>query len=113
MAGGDSDFIEVHIDETGDRGVGPKSSPYFCMAAFAFRHSRFATIQTVFEDLNVALRRPAKTPIHAVKHLRSHDKMMEAVERISAITTARVFFVILPKSSIQSGSYAVQRRTCE
>ncbi|WP_419946421.1 hypothetical protein [Candidatus Poriferisodalis sp.] len=36
----DDDFLEVHVDETGDRGFGPRASPVFCLAACVFRRSK-------------------------------------------------------------------------
>ena len=40
-----ADYIEIHVDETGDCGFSSKSSPYFCLAACAFRHSRRRRIE--------------------------------------------------------------------
>lgn len=93
-----ADYIEIHVDETGDRGFSSKSSPYFCLAACAFRHSNARTVVRAMEALNFALRRPLRQPIHAVDHLKSHDKLMEAVEHLSRLPV-RVFFVVLPKAS--------------
>ena len=93
-----ADYIEIHVDETGDRGFSPKSSPYFCLAACAFRHSNAGTVVRAMEALNFALRRPLRHPIHAVDHLKTHDKLMEAVEHLSRLPV-RVFFVVLPKAS--------------
>ena len=50
------------------------------------------------ETLNLALGRPPRQPIHAVDHLKTHDKLMEAVEHLARLP-ARVFFVVLPKES--------------
>lgn len=96
-----SDYLEIHVDETGDRGFSSKSSPYFCLAACAFRHSKAPAVIEAMEKLNLALGRPPRQPIHAAKHLRTHGKLMEAVERL-AILPVRVFYVILPKASTPS-----------
>ena len=93
-----ADYIEIHVDETGDRGFSHKSSPYFCLAACAFRHSNAGTVVHAMEALNLVLRRPLRQPIHAVDHLKNHDKLIEAVEHLARLPV-RVFFVVLPKDS--------------
>ena len=98
-----ADYIEIHVDETGDRGFSAKSSPYFCLAACAFRHSNAQIIVRAMETLNLVLRRPPRQPMHAVDHLKTHDKLMEAVEHLARLPV-RVFFVVLPKDSTPSGA---------
>ena len=98
-----ADYIEIHVDETGDRGFGAKSSPYFCLAACAFRHSNAQMIVRAMEALNLVLRRPLRQPMHAVDHLKTHDKLMEAVEHLARLPV-RVFFVVLPKDSTPSSA---------
>lgn len=93
------DYIEIHIDETGDRGFQSRSSAYFCFAACAFRHSKAHRVVTAMQSLNIELGRPPDLPLHGVKHLRSHDKMMEATEHLSRLPV-RVLYVILPKSIV-------------
>ena len=104
-----ADYIEVYVDETGDRGFGPKSSPYFCFAACAFKHSNAGDVVEAMRDLNRALGRDPTLPIHARDHLKKHDQFMEAVERLADLhRILKVFYVILPKSSTPSG--AMMRR---
>ena len=93
------DYIEIHVDETGDRGFSGRSSEYFCLAACAFRHSKAHRVVTAMEDLNGVLGRPPGLPMHAVKHLKAHDKMMEATEHLARLPV-RVLYVILPKSIV-------------
>ncbi len=50
------------------------------------------------EALNLALGRPPMQPMHAVEHLKTHDKLMEAVEHLARLPV-RIFFVVLPKES--------------
>lgn len=97
------DYLEVQIDETGDRGTKPSSSPYFFMAACAFLASRRNYIETAMRDLNRALGRPLEQEIHSLRHLRSHEKLIEASERLTKIGHVRVFFVIIPKAEITKG----------
>ena len=99
-----ADYIEIHVDETGDRGFSSKSSPYFCLAACAFRHSKARTVVQAMEALNFVLRRPPRQPMHAVDHLKTHDKLMEAVEHLAKLPV-RVFFVVLPKDSTPQSAY--------
>ena len=99
-----ADHIEIHVDETGDRGFSAKSSPYFCLAACAFRHSKATTVVGAMEELNFKLRRPRRHPMHAVDHLKTHDKLIEAVEHLAKLPV-RVFFAVLPKSSTPQSAY--------
>ena len=95
-----SDYIEIYVDETGDRGFGPKSSRYFCFAACAFKHSNAGDVVEAMRELNRALGRGSTQPIHAKDHLKKHDQMMEAVEHLAELQDIlKVFFVVLPKSS--------------
>ena len=98
-----ADYIGIHVDETGDRGFSSKSSPYFCLAACAFRHSNAGIIVRAMEALNSALGRPLRHSIHAVDHLKTHDKLMEAVEHLSKLPV-RVIYVVLPKASTPADS---------
>ena len=93
------DYIEIHIDETGDRGFSRGSSEYFCLAACAFRHSKAHRVVTAMKTLNSELGRPQDLSLHAVRHLKAHDKMMEASEHLARLPV-RVLYVILPKSIV-------------
>ena len=93
------DYIEIHIDETGDRGFNSGSSEYFCFVACAFRHSKAHRVVTAMQNLNSELGRPPDLPMHAVKHLKTHDRMMEASEHLARIPV-RVLYVILPKGIV-------------
>ena len=102
---GDDDFLEVHVDETGDRGFGPRASPVFCLAACVFMHSKAHLVTAAMRDLNESLGR-ANVPMHAREHLRKHDRKMEACERLGALKgTVRLLYVVLPKNLVDSGSY--------
>ena len=99
------DYLEVHVDETGDRGVGPKASPVFCLAATVFRHSKAHLIAAAMRDLNQSLARDNE-PMHARNHLRSHDRRMEACERLGALRgTVRLLYVVLPKKLVNDDSF--------
>ncbi len=101
----DDDFLEVHVDETGDRGFGPRASPVFCLAACAFRHSKAHLVTKAMRDLNESLGR-ANVPMHAREHLRKHGRKMEACERLGALNgTVRLLYVVLPKNLVNSDSY--------
>lgn len=93
------DYIEIHVDETGDRGFSSRSSEYFCLAACAFRHSKANRVVTAMQSLNSELGRSRDQPLHAVRHLKAHDKMMEASEHLSRLPV-RVLYVVLPKSIV-------------
>lgn len=104
-----SDYIEIYVDETGDRGYGPKSSPYFCFAACAFKHSDAGDVIEAMRNLNRSLGRAPTIPIHARNHLKKHDQLMEAVEHLAELhDILKVFYVVLPKSS--TPPYAKMRR---
>ena len=101
-----ADYIEVYVDEIGDRGFGPKSSPYFCFAACAFKHSDADHVVEAMKRLNGALGRNPGQPIHAVQHLKKHDQLMEAVERLAGLRgLLKVFYVVLPKASTPPTAY--------
>ena len=86
----DGDYLEVHIDETGDWGTKPGSSPYFFMTACAFRASNLQVLETAMHDLNQVLGRPQGQEIHSIRHLKDHEKLIEASERLTTIKELRV-----------------------
>ena len=100
-----NDYLEVHIDETGDRGIQPSSSPYFFMTACVSRASNRHLLETAMQDLNNVLGRPQKQEIHSFRHLKDHEKLIEASERLAAIKEMRIFFAIIPKASITANEY--------
>ena len=101
----EDDFLEVHVDETGDRGFGPRASPVFCLAACVFRHSEAHLVTKAMRDLNDALGRE-DVPMHAREHLRSHDRKMEACERLGVLGgTVRLLYIVLPKQFVSSDSH--------
>ena len=99
------DYLEVHVDETGDRGFGPRASPVFCLAAIVFRHSKVQLVTEAMQNLNASLGRP-NVAMHAREHLRKHDRKMEACERLGALRgTVRLLYVVLPKKLVSHDSY--------
>ena len=107
----DGDYLEVQIDETGDWGTKPGSSPYFFMTACAFRASNLQVLETAMYDLNQVLGRPQGQEIHSIRHLKDHEKLIEASERLTTIKELRVFFVIIPKAYILKNADILPRST--
>lgn len=74
------------------------------MAALTFPASRRRDLFEGMKELNRVLGRPEGAALHAVDHLKDHAKMRVAMRHLVGLDFVRVFFVVVPKTTVPPGS---------
>lgn len=107
MLPGVAGIIRAYVDETGDRGTRPTSSPYFAFAAVICRDSNRQLLINELDRLVHDLGKPAGTTLHWAQNIKYHQQRKVATQRLGALPI-RLIYVAVPKSSL--GGY-LQRST--
>jgi hypothetical protein len=94
-------ILRVYIDETGDRGVKPRSSPYFTMVAVIVRDSNDHLVRDYSDQLKLQISKQpgAKTKWMDLRHL---ERVVAA--RSLAALPIRLVYVCVPKVNIRNGT---------
>lgn len=94
-------IVRVYLDETGDRGFGPKASPLFgfCAVIVPEEHDaalRFA-IRRLRADFGVN-----NGPVHWVEHLRPkhHDRRRHAGKVLATVPEVKLIFTLIDKAAV-------------
>ncbi|MGW8847801.1 DUF3800 domain-containing protein [Streptomyces xiamenensis] len=99
--------LNVYIDETGDRGLSAKSSPFFAMTGLLVPFEDNWSVIATAAGLRAAVHAShpgATAPLHWVDHFKKkHPKRrsMAAIE-LASMPSAKVVHVIVPKDAIRS-----------
>ncbi|HEY8985723.1 MAG TPA: DUF3800 domain-containing protein [Streptomyces sp.] len=99
--------LDVYVDETGDRGLGQNSSPFFAMTALIVPHEDDWTVRYTAGGLRNVVHQSqpgATTPLHWVAHFkRKHaDRRTYAARSLAQMPSAKVVHVIVPKDQARS-----------
>lgn len=97
--------VYVYIDETGDRGNSPKSSPIFGMAALVLDATGSEGVRDVVRRLRDDFRVPTDKVMSWKEYVKSHDRRRRAADQLAALDGVRVCHVYSVKSALRSGSY--------
>jgi hypothetical protein len=97
-------LVHVFVDETGDRGFGTRSSPFFAMTALMVPYESEASMRCVAGGLRYHLN--TTKPLHWVEHFKAKrwQRRQLAAERLSSIPEARVVHVVVEKASVRSSA---------
>lgn len=96
--------LNVYVDETGDRGIGPKSSPFFAMTALMVPAEDDWTVRHTAGGLRAVIHTSdpaAAKPLHWVEHFRPKhvERRFRAATVLAAMPSARVVHVVVPKTA--------------
>jgi hypothetical protein len=94
-----TEFIRAYVDETGDRGTKPTSSPYFAFAAVICRDSNRQLLLGELDRLVADLAKPAQTNLHWAQNIKYHQQRKVATQRLGALPI-RIIYVAVPKASL-------------
>lgn len=94
------EIIRAYVDETGDRGTKPASSPYFAFAAVICRDSNRQIVADALDTLVTDLSKPAGTTLHWAQNIKYHQQRKVATQRLGALPI-RLIYVGVPKSSVR------------
>lgn len=93
------EIIRAYVDETGDRGTKPTSSPYFAFAAVICRDSNHQVLVDALDKLVDDLGKPPGTTLHWAQNIKYHQQRKVATQRLGALPV-RLIYVAVPKVSV-------------
>lgn len=99
--------LGVYVDETGDRGISDKASPFFAMTALMVPAEDDWTVRYAAAGLRSVIHtsQPDQAkPLHWVEHFkRKHtDRRFRAASALAGMPSAKVVHVIVPKEAARS-----------
>lgn len=97
--------VHVYIDETGDRGRSPGSSPIFGMAAVIVDLTGAQEVQHAVDQLRTDFHVPSGKIMSWKDYVKTHDRRRRAAEVLGAVTHAKLCYVYSVKNSLRPGSY--------
>lgn len=108
-------MLHAYIDESGDRGLSPKSSDHFVLSAAVVRDSNLGQVPVLLDGIRSDLRKPAGYFLHW-KNLRNHADRVRIAQVTGVAQWLRIASVVackrhLPPTSIsQNQIYLYQLR---
>lgn len=98
--------LNVYVDETGDRGLSPQSSPFFAMTALMVPEEDDWNVRVTAGGLRALIHQsnPNMTkPLHWVDNFKAKhpERRSRAAQTLAQMPSARVVHVIAPKVSAQ------------
>jgi Protein of unknown function (DUF3800) len=97
-------LYRVWIDETGDRGNSPTSSPFFGFAAAIIRAEWMDQLQRGKAEINRQLERASTHELHWSKNLKDHEKRHTAAEEVGKLPL-RFSYAVIEKASLPPGAH--------
>jgi len=97
--------VYTYIDETGDRGQGPTSSPIFGMAAVLVDDNAATALRLAVEQLRRDLQVPVNSVMSWKNNAKTHDRRKRVAELLGSVGGLRVCYVYVVKSALYPDSY--------
>jgi len=88
----------VYVDESGDRGWSPTSSPVFIVAALIVPDEIDAQLRAVRDQLCIDLHKPISTVLHWAENLKKHDQR-KYVSRTLGFEDITLSYFVIDKAS--------------
>lgn len=95
----------AYIDETGDRGARPESSPIFGMACVLVDDVGATNVQTAVTTLRQDFRVPQGVVLSWKDHAKTHERRRRASEVLGDVGGIRVIYVYARKAELRAGTY--------
>ncbi|HEY8527365.1 MAG TPA: DUF3800 domain-containing protein [Acidimicrobiales bacterium] len=102
------EILRVYVDETGDRGTGPRSSPFFTFAAVAVRERDDHLVRTAAADICTAVGKPGETKLKWTKL--QHLSRVRATQMIAELPVTLIY-VCFPKCNLRADAALVTDHT--
>ena len=97
--------VWAYIDETGDRGMGPKASPIFGMAAVLVDATGATALRAAVEQLRADFHVPPDRVMSWKEHTKHHDRRRHAAALLAGVEGVKVCYVYAQKSALNPASY--------
>lgn len=101
--------VWAYIDETGDRGQGPTTSPIFGMSAVLVDDVGAPKLRAAVTQLRGEFGVPANKPMSWKEHVKTHDRRRRAAEVLGAVDEMKICYVFAIKSELSPSSYVGDR----
>lgn len=97
-------LLRAYIDETGDRGVGPKASPFFAFSCVLVADEDEPILLDATRDLRSRLSIPANKALHWNEHAKTFARRQHIASTLGALPTHMVVHVVVEKAGIPAHS---------
>lgn len=106
--------LELYVDETGDRGMSHKASPYFALTGILVPGTSTDYLRTVINGLKLEFGLGKDNPLHWVDHLtpQRRDRREMATRMLASVPDLTVIHIVANKASMtkdmgmaQSGAF--------
>ncbi|GGK52605.1 DUF3800 domain-containing protein [Nocardia camponoti] len=97
--------VWAYIDETGDRGSGPNSSPVFGMAAVIVDDLSAPELRSAVTTLRTDFGVPAGKVMSWKEHVKNHDRRKRASAVLAGVPNLHVCYVFAVKNEVDPSSY--------
>jgi hypothetical protein len=98
--GGTSRFLRVYVDETGDRGVSGKSSPFFAFAAVLIADEDEEPLRAAVSQLRRDLKVPVGKPLHWKDHVKTFSRRQHVTKTLTSVPGVMLVYVLVEKAAI-------------
>lgn len=95
----------AYIDETGDRGMGPKSSPIFGMAALLADVDGARNVRSAVDQLRSDFKVPHGRVMSWKQDAKNHDRRRHAARTLAQLKHVKVCYVYAQKDALNAASY--------
>lgn len=98
-------ILRVYLDETGDRGFKPTSSPLFGFCAVVVPEEHDPHLRKVIQRLRTDFEITSGA-VHWVEHLRprNHDRRRHAAKELAAVPGVRLIYCLIDKQNVPASS---------
>lgn len=93
-------LVRAYVDETGDRGTGPRASQFFAMAGVAVADEDELAMRQAVHGCRVELAVPATKHLHWVEAAKSFDRRQFITSQLAGLPGLVVNYVIFEKAAI-------------
>lgn len=95
-------LLRVYIDETGDRGVGPKASPFFAFSAVLVADEDEPHLMQAIRSLRQSFNIPPSKALHWNEHVKTFPRRQHVATVLGSLTPVMVLHVAVEKAGIPS-----------
>lgn len=97
-------ILRAYIDETGDRGMGPNSSPFFSFACVLVADEHEAPLRATVSRLRQDLSVPSGKALHWKDHVKTFNRREYAADALARLQNVMIVYVLVEKSAIPLAS---------
>ncbi|MFB6479494.1 DUF3800 domain-containing protein [Streptomyces virginiae] len=97
-------LLRAYIDETGDRGIQPSSSPFFAFAAVVTPDEAEADLRAAMSSLRRDLKVPAGKALHWNQHVKTHARRQYVAGVLAQLADVQLIYVIVEKAAIPASA---------